>query len=201
MNSTPSEIQRDFLLEEYQALRDEIVQRVQARQQMWSILLVVAGTFLSVGVQPGIAAWTIFLYPIIALFFAVNWAHNDARIDQLTWYIQRQVEPIFRVTGWETYRAQTFRQKRKTPAQNPLALLPGLPTMSARGRFASTQLIAASIGVYRLAQSMPTGVTLLITFIEVGITIITFLLLADRKAQAVKRLGAERPQQPEEGQP
>lgn len=201
MDNLPSETQREFLITEYEALRDEIVQRVQARQQMWSILLVVAGTFLSVGIQPGIAAWTILLYPVIALFFSVNWLHNDTRIDQLTWYIQHQVEPTFHTVGWETYRAQTFRRKPRAAAQSPLALLPGLPALSARGIFASTQILACGIGAYRLALSMPLALMVLIIFIEVGITIITFLLLADRKAQAVKRLGAERPQQPEEGQP
>jgi hypothetical protein len=191
MDSTQSEPQRSFLLEEYHALRDEIVQRVQARQQMWSVLLVIAGSFLSIGVQPGIAAWTILLYPIIALFFSVNWAHNDTRIDQLTWYIQHQIEPAFQVVGWETYRSTHFRRTRRgqASAQNPLALLPGLNAISARGIFVSTQILAASVGVTRLAQTAPIVLVVLVALVEVVATATTFRILADRKVQAVKKAG------------
>ena len=54
------EIRAALVVEQYHSLRDEIIQRVQTRQQMWYVLLLVAGTFFTIGVQPGIAAWTIF---------------------------------------------------------------------------------------------------------------------------------------------
>src|SRR5204863_9788835 len=86
------QIRTEIIVEQYHSLRDEIIQRVQARQQMWYVLLLVASTFFTIGVQPSIAAWTILLYPLISLFFAANWVHNDTRIDQITWYIQHEIE-------------------------------------------------------------------------------------------------------------
>ena len=57
------EVRSELIVEQYRSLREEIIQRVQARQQMWYVLLFIAGTFFTIGVQPGIAAWTISLYP------------------------------------------------------------------------------------------------------------------------------------------
>lgn len=126
-------------MEQYRSLREEIIQRVQARQQMWYVLLLMAGTFLTIGVQPGIAAWTVLLYPILALFFAANWSHNNTRIDQITWYIQQEIEELFHLPGWETYRTRHFRRKRRSERQSLPLAIPGLLTFSTRGVFLTTQ--------------------------------------------------------------
>lgn len=55
------EVRAELIVEEYRSLRAEIIQREQARQQMWYVLLFIAGTFFTIGVQPGIAAWSILL--------------------------------------------------------------------------------------------------------------------------------------------
>ena len=53
------EIRSELIVEQYRSLREEIIQRVQARQQMWYVLLFVAGTFFTIGIQPGFSAWTL----------------------------------------------------------------------------------------------------------------------------------------------
>lgn len=181
------EIRTELIVEQYHSLREEIIQRVQARQQMWYVLLLVAGTFLTIGVQPGIASWTILLYPLIAFFFAVNWSHNDTRIDQITWYIHHEVEEPLQFTGWETYRSQKFHRKwRREQIFHPLALLPGLLTFSARGVFLTTQLLSIGIGIMRLIQSGMTFLALLSMLIDLIATIATFFLLMDRKVQMLR---------------
>jgi hypothetical protein len=184
------ELRNSLVIEQYRSLRDEVIQRVLARQQTWSVLILVAGSFLAVGLQPGIAAWTLLLYPIIALFFAINWAHNETRIDQITWYIQHQVEGGLQFVGWETYRSATFRRKRRAKQQHPLALMPGLNALSARGVFASTQLLATTIGAYRLAGAGITPLAVGTVIIELVVITATFLLLVDRKAQATEKANA-----------
>src|SRR5437588_1185897 len=51
------QVRTELIVEQYHSLREEIIQRVQARQQMWYVLLLVAGTFLSIGVQPSTRLW------------------------------------------------------------------------------------------------------------------------------------------------
>lgn len=180
------QVQTELLVEQYHSLREEIIQRVQARQQMWYVLLLVAGTFLSIGVQPGIAAWTILLYPLIALFFAINWAHNDTRIDQITWYIQHEIEEPLQFKGWETYRTQKFRRKRAEQRSHPLALVPGLLTFSSRGVFLTTQLLSIGIGAMRLVQAGMLVLALVSLLIDMIATIATHFLLVDRKARTLQ---------------
>src|SRR5438094_9552020 len=77
------EVRTELIVEQYHSLREEIIQRVQASQQMWYVLLLVAGTFLTIGVQPGIAALNILLYQLIDLFYSENWTHYDTKIDHI----------------------------------------------------------------------------------------------------------------------
>lgn len=63
-------------LTEYKALRDEIVKRIEFRYQIINLILIVAGTFLTVGVQASIPASVLLVYPILALFLISGWAHN-----------------------------------------------------------------------------------------------------------------------------
>jgi len=181
------EIRTELLIEQYRSLREEIIQRVQARQQMWYVLLLMAGTFLTIGVQPGIAAWTVLLYPVMALFFAANWSHNNTRIDQITWYLQHEMEEPFQLPGWETYRTRTFRRtSRREQQPHPLAL-PGLLTFSARGVFLTTQLLALGIGMVRLVQVGLILPMLLSALVDLLATGATYALLSDRKADLLRR--------------
>ena len=181
------EVRSELIVEQYRSLREEIIQRVQARQQMWYVLLFIAGTFFTIGVQPGIAAWTILLYPLITLFFSTNWAHNDTRIDQITWYIQYEIEKPLEFMGWETYRTQKFRRTLWAKKQHhPLALVSGLQTFSARGVFLTTQLMALCIGMVRLISSGELILAIVSLLINLTVIIVTYSILSDRKAQAVQ---------------
>jgi hypothetical protein len=137
-------------------------------------------------VQPGIAAWTILLYPLVALFFSTNWAHNDIRIDQITWYIQYEIEKTLEFKGWETYRTEKFRRKFWTKKRHhPLALVPGLLSISAQGVFLTTQLIAVGIGMVRLFSSRDYILAIILLVINLLIVIATYSILSDRKARAL----------------
>jgi hypothetical protein len=178
------ELRDSLTIAQYTSLRDEIVQRVQARQQMWSSLLVIAGAFLSIGSQSGLSPWIAPLYPLITLCLAANWAHNDQRITQLVTYIRQEVEVPGVFSGWETYRSKTFR-KRASPLRwrHPQSLLIGLHALSAQSVFAITQGLATLIGLARLAQGGRPALVILALVIDVAASITTWHLLRDQPLQ------------------
>ena len=60
-----------LLVEQYISLRNEIEKRIEIRQQILALTLLVAGTFLTVGVQPNVPEVVLLFYPIIAMFLAM----------------------------------------------------------------------------------------------------------------------------------
>src|SRR6266566_8346119 len=99
-----------LLIEQYTSLRSEIEKRIEIRQQILALTLLVAGTFLTVGVQPNVPEVVLLFYPIIAMFLAALWEHNDLRVGQINFYIRMEVEKHLGAfgPGWETFRQQTF---------------------------------------------------------------------------------------------
>src|SRR6266567_1010077 len=81
-----------LLVEQYVSLRNEIEKRIEIRQQILALTLLVAGTFLTVGVQPSVSPVVLLFYPIIAMFLGAIWEHNDLRVGQLNFYIRTEVE-------------------------------------------------------------------------------------------------------------
>ena len=74
---------------EYNALRSEILKRIEMRQQLTSITLSIAGLFLGFGLNNvGVAL----IFPLIGFFLASAWAQNDIRIRQLGAYIHERLE-------------------------------------------------------------------------------------------------------------
>ena len=140
-------------ISEYGSLRSEIAKRVELRQQVLLALLSIAGVFFSIGVQPGISGLTVLVYPIIALFLAAAWTHNDLRIGQITLYLRTRVEQRYmgEEGGWETYRHSTFKSegKQRADKMHPLAASAGKLALSTRGLFLTTQGLAIAIGAAR----------------------------------------------------
>jgi hypothetical protein len=66
----------DKIATEYNALRDEILKRIELRQQFVSMTLTIAGVFLGIGVTTDTIA---LVYPLLATFLAIGWAQNDLR--------------------------------------------------------------------------------------------------------------------------
>lgn len=89
--------------------------------------------------------------------------------------------------GWETYRTQNFRRKFWTNKRHhPLALVPGLLAISARGVFLTTQLMALCIGMVRLISSGELSLAISSLLINLIVIIATYSLLSDRKVQATQ---------------
>jgi hypothetical protein len=141
MNAIP-EYQADlrFAVEvEYRALRDEILKRIELRQQHIALTLTIAGAFLGFGLTTAAVA---LVYPLLATFLAYGWAQNDVRIRQLAAYIRSHHEGVIPGLGWETYLQNKSPQAGFRNWRSPVILSHG-------GIFLLTQLMAIGIGLYR----------------------------------------------------
>ena len=91
-----------FVISEYNSLRAEALQRVIFRDN---------ALFLTIGIFGGLLTFcmnsssinAILAYPIIAVFIATIWAHNDYRVGEIGKYIRVRMESQIGYEGWETY--------------------------------------------------------------------------------------------------
>lgn len=157
-NPTPNvEVSVDKLATEYQSLRDEIVKRIELRQQFASITLAIAGVFLGIGVTTDTVA---LVYPFLVVFLAVGWAHNDWRIAEVAAYIRERIEKKTPYLHWETFAQQTRDATTRRGWREVL--------LSYGGIFVLTQLAAIAIGLLRFQSTMTEWVLLLFDVIAVG---------------------------------
>lgn len=124
-----------LLLAQYHALRAEVLQRQEMENQLATFTVIVFGTILGIGFQNKAAIPLILLYPSLALFLAVNWAHSEYRVRQIGIFIRDRIEAIVGANniGWEHYMA----------AVNRRALYP----LATRGIFIMTELLAIVVGI------------------------------------------------------
>lgn len=154
--STNSDLSKQLFVEQFASLRSEIDHRLNLRQQLIALNVLVAGTFLTLGVLPGEFWVVLVFYPLLAMFIAASWESNDLRIGQINWYIQTVVEQRLGDLGpgWETFRRQAFRsvrQRRSAFAYGGPSLrgAPGLIAISTRGLFLATQFLAVVVATVR----------------------------------------------------
>lgn len=131
---------------EYHTLRAEIVSRIQARHQILSITLTIAGVFLGVGLNtPGI----VLAYPPLAMFLTYAWAQNDLRVRNIAMYIREHIETKRKQLGlhWEL----SVQQSRIT--NNDSLWHKILDTFADGGVFLWTESMALFIGSAQIADA------------------------------------------------
>ncbi len=149
---------------EYATLREEVLKRVESRQQTISIALTLAGAFLGLGWNAG--SVVILLYPLIALLLAVGWAQNEVFIKQLNAYIRDHLEGEGTGLGWQRYTQQRMSELRVFGW--PLEVL------AIGGIFVLTQLMAIGLGAFRLSGS---PLEWLLLALDIAAIVLLFLLL------------------------
>lgn len=128
-------------LEEYSALRAEILKRLEFQNQLKSLTLLSAGAVTTVALNTGNP--TILLaYPILVFFLALDWAEHNRGILTLAKHIQG-LEEAEGYRGWETIveaRDQELSPRRRGFIRH------SLPT---RALFAGTQMLTLLLGLTR----------------------------------------------------
>ena len=95
-----------LLLAEYDALRNEILKRMEIGNQLTTFTILVFGTILGIGYQNKFTS-LILLYPIIALFLTISHVHSEYHVRQIALYIKEHIESVVGEVniGWETFLA------------------------------------------------------------------------------------------------
>jgi hypothetical protein len=161
---------------EYTALREELITRIEMRQNIVSLVITTAGVLLGFGIStPALAL----LFPPLSLFMCIMWAQNDVRALQITDYLHT-LESERTKLGWTTFYRSTQRQG---------SILPGLPfsVMAPGGIFVLTSLMALGIGVSVWPTSRPH--TWLSVCDVASVLLMVWLILFVRRARLRRRAG------------
>lgn len=145
---------------EYLSLRDEVMKRVESRQQLLSIALTLAGAFLGIGWGTG-GAVALLLFPPLVTLLAVGWVQNEVRIGQINRYIREVLTTQIPTLGFERFIREQDRHSRWM----------GLPieVISIGGILLLTQILAILLGLFRFdAGSIVDLVLLAIDIVAVG---------------------------------
>lgn len=156
---------------EYASLREEVLKRIESRQQTISVALTLAGAFLGLGWNAG--AVVILIYPLIALLLAVGWAQNEVFIMQINAYIRDHLEGEQSGLGWQRYSKQGMSELRILGW--PLEIL------AIGGIFILTQIMAVGLGSFRFTNSLPEW---LLMILAIAAIIGSFLLLGYMRRRA-----------------
>jgi hypothetical protein len=146
---------------EYATLRNEILKRVEIRQQIVATTLALAGVFLGVGLSSEAVA---LIYPPLAMFLALSWYQNDYRISALAYYIREHLE---RGTPGLVY--ETILQKERLASGGIGSWR--FVVLSHGGIFLLTQLLAIGIEVSKFTFSALEWVLLSVDLLAVLVVI------------------------------
>jgi amino acid transporter len=138
-----SDSQRASILAEYNALRSEILKRIELRNSIQFGTLSFAGVLLGFGIATPTLA---LIYVIIATFLAAAWVQSDVVISELGCYIREQLESSQIGLQWETHR-----QRERLAALRKKKFQPSV-VFSTGGIFLVTQAVAILIAFSNIRQ-------------------------------------------------
>lgn len=164
---------QDQLLAEYTALRAEIIHRMATRHQIVTFSVAVLAAILAFDEAP---IKTLFAYPVLGVFLALGWAHNDFRIAEIGEYIQSHIETVLPGLKWETYFSNI-----KSPGTKFWNVLRAM-ILSAGGIIVGTQLLALLIPFLK-----GTPPTVWVIGLDVLAILLTLYILYSRKRHFRKK--------------
>lgn len=170
-------------LAEYSALRAEILNRANTQHQLVSLAIIAAGTIFIASFQSrdnSTAAALLLAYPMLAMFLAAAWIHNEFLVWQLAYYIKYRIEERLGVArlGWEHYRSTAATPRFNYLASTAIfigsqvvALIAGM----ALSGFSVAPLLSSHPSLSNI-QSLPTIVAIFLIISALTIPLTVFLL-------------------------
>ena len=139
--------ERSEYLAVYAAMRDEILKRMELRNNIISFTLVLAGVFLALGGQlsgEDPSPFPFLLYPILAGCLAAAWTHSDIRVGDLGRYLKKHIEPKMEAIDmrWEHFLKETYNKPGRE-----IFILKYIVQIYAAGVFVVTQLLAIALAI------------------------------------------------------
>jgi len=152
----------DFLLREYGVLRDEILKQTEIEFQLTAFTLIVASTFLTLGIQQKdvVAIPLLLLYPVISVFLAIQWISRIRIEYAIAHYVmetfERFLPPRTPPLGWERWSRAVLVptgwglfKKREARNEGSKRSIFRLTLYGARGLFFTTGSLAVFLAIYR----------------------------------------------------
>lgn len=118
-------------IEEYKYLKSETLKRIEFRYKSINLILIAAGTFISIGSQQK-SALILLIYPVISLFLTFSWVHNGISLTRIGQYIREEIEDDKNLR-WEGYLKG--KEENATAFSN-------LNTLGSIGLVVSTQILS-----------------------------------------------------------
>lgn len=174
--------QPQFLLAEYQALRNEILKRTEIQHQLISIALVALGALISVGME--LSPPALLAYPMLALFLSAAWSANDIQIAQLGAYIRDEIEKelLDDGLGWEHH----ISSERISKLIGYRALL------ATRGLFWGSEILAVVLYLLKkLGTAFSTADFLLLALALIAIGCTLAILRREKAAEDLRQADAQ----------
>lgn len=167
---TASKESSDFLIQEYNSLRGEVLKRTEIQHQLVSLALIGSGTFLTIGLKDLKSPTVVLAYPILAMFLNVLWYQSNVFIEQIGKYIRKHIEGRLlgaSGVGWEGYLYKPRHEKQGW----------SLSLFSAGSIFLGTEIVAVLLVI--LTNGLPKlfGDKVLV-IINVAIILGTIVLLS-----------------------
>lgn len=127
---------------EFRELRNEILKRIELRQQVLVITLTVAGVIFGLALKDNVTGYNnqiALIYPPISLLMAMIWIIDDYNIQKASLYIRYRIERKLPILMWENYTEYvTYGSKDKYVRLGT--------SFAYCGIFITTQFIALLIG-------------------------------------------------------
>jgi hypothetical protein len=141
----PASKQDTFVLAEYAALREEILQNGKTQFEIVAVTLLIAGTFLTFGMQTSIAfsEAALFVYPPLAALLCAAWSFIDVDTGLVGEYIHDHIERDG--MQWEHHLRKLSEQGRIATIRQMR-----LRTFAVRGIFLGSQVLAAGLALIRI---------------------------------------------------
>ena len=149
------------ILAEYNALRTEMMKRIELRYQFINFTLIIAGAFLAAGTQ-GVSTTVLLFFPIFVFFLASGWAHNGIAVSEKERYIREQIETKIVGLKWETYTKEHHSRSRAFGF---------LGSLSTSGLFLTAQLMTIGYAILKFSHTNIEIVLLVVSILFVVFTI------------------------------
>jgi hypothetical protein len=127
----------DLAMLEYEALRTEERDRINARLQVWAIFVSLSSIFGVVSLQSGIIAYVVALFPLLCLCLAFHVRHSEEVLHQIRRYLY-SVEEHYEYKGYEHF----VREQKRAAHGSYLSAL--------QYAFTATQFLATAVLIVRL---------------------------------------------------
>ena len=171
----------DFLMAEYNVLREEITKRIEIEHQLVALALIAPATIFTIGFQMKDAS-LLFLYPALACLLSFVNAANAQHIHYTAEYIEKCIEPcmgsdtpliVINRTGKIEKRIGSIGwQHYKNLNKKKFAFGFIMGALASRGIFIFTELLALILGLVK-AGYLPIGN--LIFDIGLGFTVVNII--------------------------